>query len=135
SRLTQTLKNDILRIKAYSKNHIGKIEIDGIAKYNYKFYDEREWRLVPLKEDLNGARFSINLTDYLKDKEKYNSQLADCRFKFTHEDISYIIVKYTSEIPKMVNFIRTIYEGKLGQRELDILFSKICSAQQILEDY
>jgi len=135
SNLTLKQKREILQIKSYAKNYSGLLKRKTINNPNYKYYDEKEWRLVPNKANLNNASFSINLRDYEKDKEKYNSKIADCRFDFTSKDISYIIVHKTSEIPKMINFLRSNYSDKCTSKELDILFSKICSTEQIIDDY
>ena len=131
SNLTAKQKREILQIKSYAKNYSGPLKRGGIDVPDYKFYDEREWRLVPDKETLNNNKFSIGLKYYEKNKEKYNNKLSRCRLRFQAEDISYIIVKKTSQIPKMISFLKKEHSDK----ELDILFSKICSTEQIIDDY
>lgn len=133
--LTPTQKSLILKIKAYAKNYSGHLKRKGVDNKNYKFYDEREWRLVPKPSQMNSASFSVDVATYNKDKNKYNESMADCRITFTSKDISYIIVEKTSEIPKILNFLRTEYSDKCTAKELDILFSKICSTEQIIADY
>lgn len=133
--LTDKQKKEILQIKSYAKNYSGLLKRKTVNNPNYRFYDEREWRLVPSKDILSGALFSINGDNYLNDKEKYNSKLAKIRIIFAPADISYIIVKNTNEIPKMTNFLRTNYSSKCTADELDVLFSKICSTEQIIADY
>src|ERR1035437_3559879 len=54
SNLTVKQKQNILRIKCYAKNYSGYLKRKGIDDKNYRFYDEREWRLVPKEKDLNG---------------------------------------------------------------------------------
>ncbi|WP_299051763.1 abortive infection system antitoxin AbiGi family protein [uncultured Polaribacter sp.] len=133
--LTKKQDSEILQIKSYAKNYSGLLKRKEVNNPNYKFYDEREWRLVPPKEKLNDAIFSLNLSYFNKNKESLNESISDCRFEFSSKDISYIIVEKTSEIPKMINFLRTDYSDKCTAKELDILFSKICSTEQIMEDY
>lgn len=133
--LTRKQDLEILQIKSYAKNYSGPLKRKDVDNPDYKFYDEREWRLVPKKEEMNDAAFSINLDYYNKNKEELNDKISDCRFKFTSKDISYIIVEKTIEIPKMINFLREDYSDKCTAKELDILFSKICSTEQIIEDY
>ncbi len=135
SNLTKKQKEEILQIKSYAKNYSGLLKRKSVNNPNYKFYDEREWRLVPKKEDMNDAPFSIDLNSYKKEKESYNSKISNCRFNFSSEDISYIIVENTSEIPDMINFLRKEYSDKCTAKQLDILFSKICSTEQIVADY
>ena len=135
SNLTKNQKENILKIKSYAKNYTGHLKRRGIDNPTYKFYDEREWRLVPKEEDMNSASFSISLSSYNAEKDKYNDKISDCRFKFNSTDVSYIIVKQTEEIPNMINFLREKYSDRCTAKELDILFSKICSTKQIIADY
>ncbi len=135
SNLTQKQKNEILQIKAYAKNYSGILKRLDVNSKDYKFYDEREWRLIPEKEKMNDVSFSIGLTEYKKNKDKHNEKIKDCRFIFNVKDISYIIVEYTTQIPEMVNFLRNTYSDKCTASELDVLFSKICSTEQIIADY
>jgi hypothetical protein len=132
---TKKQASEILRIKSYAKNYCGPLNRKSVKNPEYRFYDEREWRLVPGADILGGALFSVNSEAYTKDKDKYNKKISTARVEFSPEDISYIIVKDTSEVPKIVNFIRSTFSGKCTADELDILFSKVCSTQQIAEDY
>jgi hypothetical protein len=133
--LTQKQKNEILRIKSYAKNYSGTLKRKSINKANYRFYDEREWRFVPGKDILKGATFSVNIADYEKSKDAYNQKLSGFRIKFEPKDISYIILKETAQIPAMTNFLRSTYSSSCTADELDILLSKICSTEQIIDDY
>jgi len=133
--LTKAQSSQILRIKAYAKNYSGQLKRRSIDNPNYKFYDEREWRLVPNSKDINNASFSIELNRYENNKEYYNQKIADCRIKFETNDISYIIVEHTSQIPDLIKFLREDYSDLCSAKDLDILFSKICSTEQILADY
>lgn len=135
SNLTAKQKHEILQIKSYAKNYSGHLKRRNVDNPNYKFYDEREWRLVPKQEEMNNASFSISLATFLKNKDKCNSKISDCRFTFEAKDISYIILEMTSEIPKMINFLREEYADRCTAKKLDILFSKICSTEQIIADY
>lgn len=133
--LTSKQKNEILRIKSYAKNYSGPLKRKSVNSSEYRFYDEREWRLVPGKDIISDAKFSVDGNNYKKDKEKYNAKISNCRIAFAPTDISYIIVKDTKEIPQMTNFIRANYSNKCTADELDVLFSKICSTEQIIADY
>lgn len=84
---------------------------------------------------LNGNKFSIPSSDYKNNKDLYNSKLSDIWVTFSPEDISYILVKNTSEIPSVINHLRKSYQKETTAEELDILFSKICSTEQISEDF
>ena len=135
SNLTEGQKSQILQIKSYTKNYSGPLKRKSINKKDYRFYDEREWRLVPDAKMLNGAPFSIGSSVYHKKKDEYNERLSALRIAFAPADVSYIIVKDTSQIPKMTNFIRSHYSSICTAAQLDILLSKICSTEQIVADY
>jgi hypothetical protein len=133
--LTRKQDLEILQIKSYAKNYSGLLKRKEINNPDYRFYDEREWRLVPAKSAINNAPFSLDLNKYEKEKEKYNEQISDHRILVESKDISYIIVDKTDEIPKMINLLREEYSDRFTAKELDILFSKICSTEQIIDDY
>jgi hypothetical protein len=133
--LTVDQKLNILKIKCFTKNYSGPLKRKDVDDKDYRFYDEREWRLVPDKNELNGARFSIAKSTYEKDKERINNQISSIRFTFEHDDIAYIIVDKTSEIPKVIKILRDAYSNKCTAQQLDILFSKISSTEQIISDY
>lgn len=136
SNLTVKQKREILQIKSYAKNYSGTLKRTGKPDIkNYIFYNEREWRLIPPKNKINNKPFSISLKAYNNDKDKYNNELIDCRYKFEIQDISYIIVEKTEEIPQMVKVLRQLYYEQYSGKELDILLSKVCSTEQILSDY
>lgn len=135
SNLTKKQKREILQIKSYAKNYSGPLKRGKIDIPDYKFYDEREWRLVPDEKTLNNQKFSVSLKVYEKNKNKYNNKISNARLKFKAKDISYIIVSQTSEIPTMIKFLREEKPLRCTARELDILFSKICSTEQIVADY
>src|SRR5690242_2577058 len=81
SNLKKEQKNEILRIKSYAKNYSGPLIRKSIKKAAYRFYDEREWRLVPSRDILKGANFSLGLAHFEKDKNGYNQKLSGIRIK------------------------------------------------------
>lgn len=133
--LTDEQKQLILKIKSYAKNYQGNLRRGSKVIRNYRFYDEREWRLVPRGETIKNARVSISGKKYESMRDEYNARISDCRIKFSASDISYIIVHRTEEIPKMISFLKRIYTSRYDQDQLDILFSKLCSTDQILADF
>lgn len=134
-KLDNETNKDIIRIKAFSKNYSGKLFKNGkLIDNEYRFYDEREWRLIPEKEKLGKVSISINNSTYLKDKNKYNAKLDNCFIDFSHTDITYIIVSKTSEIPDIVSYLEVIYKH-VDPKEKNILISKIISIEQIQNDF
>lgn len=133
--LTLKQKKEILHIKSYAKNYSGSFTRKNKIYKNYKFYDEREWRIVPDNNILGAALFSISSKAYKSNKEKYNSRISSIRLEFDAKDISYIIVERTDEIPDIIKIVRDCFGKRCTSEQLDILFSKICSTEQIITDY
>lgn len=133
--LTLKQKKEILHIKSYAKNYSGSFTRKNKIYKNYKFYDEREWRIVHDNNILGAALFSISSKAYKSNKEKYNSRISNIRLEFDAKDISYIIVERTDEIPDIIKIVRDCFGKRCTSEQLDILFSKICSTEQIIADY
>lgn len=69
----------------------------------YRFYDEREWRVVPYITGTDQASFMPFLTEdgYKEFKEKNNGMsLLDFGVDFQYDDIHYIIVESEADIKK-----------------------------------
>lgn len=134
SNLNDEQKKEILKIKSYAKNYSGKLECKKKKRNNYKFYDEREWRLIPNEKTLDGKLFLVNALSFKHNKEYYNEKIKDIRIKFTLDDISYIIVEKTQDIPNLIEYLESAYKNE-HKKKFQILLSKICSAEQIISDY
>ena len=90
---------------------------------------------MPDNNILGAALFSISSKAYKSNKEKYNSRISSIRLEFDAKDISYIIVERTDEIPDIIKIVRDCFGKRCTSEQLDILFSKICSTEQIIADY
>lgn len=76
---------------------------------NYRFYDEREYRLVPLKDvwKNNGYQPVLLEKDYEEYKKKHNgSSLLDIGLDFTIKDVKYLIVKSESNKNEVDKILR-----------------------------
>lgn len=95
---------------------------------NYRFYDEREYRLIPLKEEWDNKFNPILFEkDYYKYKKEHNdSSLLDVGVTFTPNDVRYLIVN--SEYDKR-------RAEKLLMRNDDAAHIHIFTKSQILEDF
>lgn len=129
-----SIKDEMYLLKAFTKNYSGNLVTSTINEKNYIFYNEREWRYIPQKKDLEPP-ISTLLSYYEKNKDSFNTKIASYRLNFEPQDISYIIVKSTNEISDVIKYIKNIYSDRCTAKVLDILFSKICSTEQILSDY
>lgn len=69
----------------------------------YRFYDEREWRVVPYITETDQAEVMPFLTEenYYEFKKEYGgSSLLDIGVDFNYEDINYIIVEKEDDIKR-----------------------------------
>jgi len=133
--LTELQKELVLKIKSYAKNYSGDLDRKGKTIKSYRFYDEREWRLVPDNVVLGKNSFSISSANYKSSKDLYNTNIESIRIKFNHSDISYVIVEKTKQIPEIIKSLREYFSDDCTANQLDILLSKVCSSEQIKDDY
>jgi hypothetical protein len=124
---------DIFR---YMKNYDGDLTRKKGNTPNYRFYDEREWRYVPLKKQLKKAPIIITPDNYDTDSKKLeaNKLLIGQKLKFTPHDITYIIVESESEIIKLIALLDS-EKGKIyPANTIKVLTSKIITKTQIISD-
>lgn len=115
-----------------TKNYEGELARGGkVVKKNYRFYDEREWRYVPSREEISGNQRILWLNEYEEDKEMYNLPLADFRLTFGIDDISYMIVDTEEEVAPL---IATLKE-RFPDADPEQFCRKIITQQQIREDF
>lgn len=130
---------EIDRIQSFIKPYEGRLWRNG--KYipdiigKIRFYDEREWRFVPeLPEDISSSR--LTKAEFIDEKKKNsaNEKLREnCVLKFEPLDIKYIIVDKENEIIDIIKEIEGIEKYDDNQKKL--LFSRVISSEQILEDF
>ena len=104
---------------------------------NIRFYDEREWRLVPeLGADLFKYLLNENQYNDYATRKKANREIQSLsRICFYPSDIKYIIIARENEIPTMIKKIEEIGGDLYTQNKLKVMCSKIISAQRIAEDF
>ena len=69
----------------------------------YRFYDEREWRVVPYITETDKAEVLpfLNEDDYVEYKETHNgNSLLNFGVEFQYEDLHYIIVESEADVHK-----------------------------------
>lgn len=135
---------------AFIKNYDGELRRkEEVINPNYRFYDEREWRYVPEEyieqKDENGEavledtniKILITKEEYIKWRGKENNKpiLHNGQLNFEPKDIDYIIVEKDSQISDLIESISensTFYNTK---EELNLMISKIISAEKIRSDF
>lgn len=106
---------------AYTKNIAGKL-----IKYNfesYRFYDERELRLVPPYQNLcdAGIKPYMSKDDYeAYKKANKKSSLIDKSIPFEYDDISYILYSHKSQS----NNVRSLF-GNEGDKIVFLCYDQV----------
>lgn len=125
--------DDFALFSCYAKNYQGDLYRGGkLARKSYCYYDEREWRYVPTTSDIGNNKVILDGEIYESDKDKFNSLIDSYRLPFTLNDISYIIVKESSEI---VPLTLELKNKASNEEELHLLISKIITSEQIIDDF
>ena len=120
---------------SYIKNYEGRLVRGKVNEDNYRFYNEREWRYVPTKEEINSELVWIDGKEYIRDKESYNQKIFQCYLKFNYTDISYLIVDNDDEIPIVLDVLNKVYEDTATAKELRVLSTRIMTKNQIWNDF
>lgn len=116
----------------YVKNYEGELKRGGrIVKSKYRFYDEREWRLVPKTKDIGNNPPVIDDNQYQTNKNVFNENIKSFLLKFELEDISYIIVKEASEVKKVYDEMSIVFKKSV----LDLQSITVLTSEQIVADF
>lgn len=99
-------------------------------KNNIVFYDEREWRFVPIINGACACKVIKDSNDFDVNKESENTKDYMCMF--TAKDIKYIIIKDEEE---RMMLLKELDSMNFDKDELPLLKSKILTSMQIKEDF
>jgi len=109
---------------------------EGVENPRHKrihFYDEREWRFVPKRFNIET---SINF-EKIQDGVQYannmnkNLDLNNASFKIPSEEVEYIIIRNKKDLAPVLKELREIF----GPQEMDMMLTKIIIAENILKDF
>lgn len=116
----------------YAKNYEGELKRgDKVVSSKYRYYDEREWRLVPKSETIGSNPPVIDDIKYQSDKVIYNQSIEKYYLKFELQDISYIIVKEASEIQSVYQTLSSVFNKSI----MDLQSITIITSEQIVGDF
>jgi len=124
---------------SYLKPYKGT-ELNGKIIPERTFYDEREWRYVPLLSEMSESQFkAIRLTEEQHADEdtlyEANTAIAEtCKLKFEPTDIKYIIVDKEHERLPIIHAIQDAKRRYSYDVVLE-LASKVWSVETILADF
>lgn len=107
---------------------------------NVRFYDEREWRFVPQTMDLAGLGIKDSYKAETFKREgfyRWHSKLITQMptLRITPKDIRFIIVDKEKEISGFIDKLDEHFVRIFQLADLKLLYSKIISLEQILEDF
>lgn len=105
------------------------------SKKNIRFYDENEWRYVPIAK--KGDDILIKPEVYTNEEKlvEANRKIGErYGLSFEPQDIKYIIIKEDSERGQIIDAIADV-KSKYAPDTIKILSSRILSSRQILEDF
>lgn len=136
--IDKDFKNDFFsasrEIFSMIKPYKGKLWRNGDYTKTIRFYDEREWRFVPMKDPFkSGMRKIIYDNEVLR--RKYHKKLWEQGvLRFKPSDIKYIIVSREDEIIPIITKIKQI-KSEYDSNQIKLLYSRVISAERILEDF
>lgn len=89
-----------INLLSYYKPIEGQLITSKREYKNYRFYDEREYRMVPYFTQLGGNQHMLSMVEYVSYKEAHNgkSLIDDVCIDFDYSDINYIVVRSDSNV-------------------------------------
>jgi hypothetical protein len=123
---------DIFRyIKPYEGDAQRK---SGAVDKGRRFSDEREWRYVPaIDSSCVPYYYDPEFEDDDAPSEAARS-VCEIRLKFEPKDIKYLILKADDEIAGFLGYLSSL-SGKYQEKDLQILATRIITAEQIKSDF
>lgn len=120
------------RVKKYSGSTYCQPNGKRVLEKVVRFYDEREWRYVPV--DLSTDDIMVEKNQDIKaiigNNDKYKGKP-----QFEYSDLKYLIVRDDNEREKLINYIDEELKTKIKKKERTLLKSKILTVKQIAEDF
>jgi hypothetical protein len=131
------LSRDLYDFACFIKPYEGNFwrpsgQLDGI-----RFYDEREWRYVPILPDDDPCRKGMTKPAFLLEdtRRASNARVAQLsRTAFEPNDIRYLIVRREEEIVPLIREVELI-KSKYSFDEVKLVSSRVISAEQIKSDF
>lgn len=102
---------------------------------NYSYYDEKEWRYVPINAKEHPLIIERKLT--VQELDVLNKRLRKTAITFSANEVKYIIVNNKVDIEFVVNGLNDIKRRtrKYSDEDIHNLTTKIITREQIIEDF
>ncbi|HVU98330.1 MAG TPA: abortive infection system antitoxin AbiGi family protein [Puia sp.] len=131
-----SIANTQMNLFRYIKNYQGLLYRDGPSAKKYIYYDEKEWRYIP---EISDARVKASLTKeeftLYRGKSKMKPFVDRISLSFKANDIKYLLVRSTSDIPKLLKHLRTVEGLVQNASEFEILSTKIFTIENLTGDF
>jgi hypothetical protein len=128
---SQMAITDVLR---YIKNYEGPLcRKDKTENEYYRFSDEREWRYVPPYAE-HACEMMLGAHAYTMNKNAHDATVQFLRLTFQPNDIKYIVIKDDTEITEFVRHLSAAKQKRYSRRDIEILTTRIITADQIAND-
>lgn len=120
----------------FTKHYQDDLERSGEVIKNYRFYDEREWRYIP--------EFQCAVCELRRTEDEYKQWrgtteqkpvLKEVKLTFDCSDIEYVIVEKNEEKKEIIDLIKKLASDSCPPEEIESLYTKIISFEQIKNDY
>jgi Putative abortive phage resistance protein AbiGi, antitoxin len=120
----------------YIKNYQGTQIRNNKTNFNYRFYDEREWRYVPALND-NRIKESLSKEEFKEYRGlgKIKPFVENINLPFNSNDIKYLIVKSNKDIPVLIKSIKSTNNLANNTNDADILTTRIITIEQLYSDF
>jgi hypothetical protein len=119
----------------YTKPYQGRMHRDG-KFYDVIFYNEREWRFVPIKKfhriDKRPENIFQKPVEERRYRDNFRNEFESSPLRFEPSDVRYIIILRELEVLDMVKKIGDI---KTSRDNKELLISKIISLEKIKDDF
>lgn len=112
-----------------------KLQEDGTYKRHHrKFYDEREWRYIPQKNNISSGSDVSNIKDGLEIVRKKNIEQGYdySKIKIAPDNVEYLIIDKFTEFKELKSRLRDICQN---DDDYELMLSKILIAERIVRDF
>lgn len=118
----------------YAKNYEGELFRKGtLKKKDYRFYDEREWRIVPDSRQLDNNPVVLDANIYKENTAAFQRRIEANLLKFDLKDISYIIVKSDDEKSLVYKQLRDSF--RRDSDPINLTSITVLTSEQIIGDF
>lgn len=130
-----TTASDAMLLATYTKPFVGAAWRNGKVQRKVRFYDEREWRYVPVVQGYKSLLLSqVDYGDSIKKDQLHKLFRREYRLPIHPDDIQYLIVPYTRDERNILELARCVRRFYKRERDRVLVTSTIMTDDCIQED-